>query len=95
MPRHPGLQYQDRMALLGNKITYRAYEYMCACRDVMKAEKALSEAQRIRDEAILALKPLEAAMACMCSANDGLFPWGLPRSISREDWEQLTGEHLE
>lgn len=93
--RHPSLQYQIRMKLLNEKLVSASLDLMACEVDVQKFEKELEQARANRNLAIQKLAPFELAHSKLTNLAGGLYPWGLPQSISREEWATLTGEQLQ
>lgn len=96
MPRHPAEQFRNRMDELAPVLTSRTLTMMNEQVEVYRIEQTLAKARAKRDEAILKVKEAEAAQQILINrCGNGLFPWGLPEGITREQWLELTGRALE
>lgn len=63
---------------------------------VRKLEDDLQKARRTRDSRILKLREYEGIQNTLINCYDqGRYPWGLPSSISLDQWFEMTEEKLD
>ena len=90
--RHPGMQFQNRMRELADVFTSRINALSESCGRIKMLEDDLYTVRKERDKQILELNEAEDIQRLLIKSYVvGLYPWGLPDTISPKEWERLTG----
>jgi hypothetical protein len=92
MPRSPSLQAENRLKEITPKLMYYAHEVRYSNYRVIEAKKKLDSAEKENIEATKKYQTIQAIVDKMAMDSEGIFPWGLPKSITIKEFKAICPE---
>lgn len=84
------MQAQNRMTELQQKLAYAVRTARDTKYELLDAEKEHTKAIEKHRAAKAALDEINEVIRLLAEGDDGLFPWGLPRTIRIEHFKRLV-----